>query len=175
MSKTKTNWKKTFNKDYLGSHDLDDGAGNYSDLKLTIQNVIMKVVKDPQGNDEGVRIANFVEKAKPMILNVGHCEQIEAFTGSRYIDDWGNCVIQVYVKSGVKAFGSVVDALRIRPQQPRTEFPVLDENHERFGALCQAYAEKGDAALTAARKGYTISDETVEVIKSRAEDLKGEG
>ena len=168
---SKTNWKKTFNKDFLGSHDLDDGEG-YKDLKLTIKDVIQKVVKDPQGNDEPVRIAEFVENVKPMILNVGHCEIIDGFTKSKYIEDWGGCVIQVYVKSGVKAFGSVVDALRIREQQPRTEFPVLNTDHKRFGALCKAYAEKGESALTAARKGFTISDETVKVIKSRAADLK---
>jgi len=33
---TKTHWKKTFNKDYLGAHDLDDGQGNYNVLQATI-------------------------------------------------------------------------------------------------------------------------------------------
>ncbi|KKL04806.1 hypothetical protein LCGC14_2612330, partial [marine sediment metagenome] len=47
MEKTKTHWKKVFNKDYLGSHDLDDGK----DLVVEIDRVEVRTVKDSTGKD----------------------------------------------------------------------------------------------------------------------------
>jgi len=44
----KTHWKKAFNKEFLGAHDIDEGQ----ELKVTIKNVIVKQVKDPQGADK---------------------------------------------------------------------------------------------------------------------------
>ena len=43
---TKTHWKKVFNKDYLGSHDLDE-----KDLKAVIDHCEVRVVKDSSGKD----------------------------------------------------------------------------------------------------------------------------
>jgi len=165
----KTHWKKTFNKDFLGSHDLDNGEGGYNDASVTIDRVELQTIKDPNGNNEAVRIAHFVEKVKPMILNVGACEIIEGFTGSRYIEDWSGQKIAVYVDTNAKLFGGQRGAAcRIRTVAPRTEFPVLDETHERFPALVEAYKEKGDEALVNARKGFTISEATETTIKQRA-------
>ena len=165
----KTNWKKTFNKEYLGSHDLDNGEGGYSDISVTIKSVAMKTINDPNGNKEAVRIAKFNEKIKPMILNVGACEILEGFANSRYIEDWSGLAISVYVDTNAKLFGGQRGAAcRIRTVQPRTEFPELNEQHERFPALVEAYKDKGEEALTNARKGFTISDATEALIKEQA-------
>jgi len=171
----KTHWKKTFNKDYLGSHDLDDGEGGYDSYKVTIDRVECKTINDPNGNKEAVRIAHFKESIKPMILNVGSCETIEGFTGSKYIEDWAGCSIQVYVDTNARLFGGQRGAaVRIASQQPRTEKPPMTTEHERFNGLVKAYADKGEEALNNCRKGYTLSDEVVQEIQKQAAALKGE-
>ena len=165
----KTHWKKTFNKDYLGSHDLDNGQGGYDSLAVTIDHIECKTINDPNGNKEAVRIAHFKEKLKPMILNVGSCETIETFAGSQYIEDWKGVSIQVYVDPNARLFGGQRGAaVRIASQQPITEKPDMNEKHERFPALVQAYKDKGEEAITNARKGFTVSDEVEALIKEQA-------
>jgi len=167
----KTHWKKTFNKDYLGSHDLDNGEGSYSDITVTIDRVEMKTINDPNGNKEAVRIAYFREKVKPMILNVGACETIETFAGSRYIEDWSGQAISVFVDTNAKLFGGQRGAAcRIRTVAPRTEFPDLTKDHERYPELVAAYKDKGADALAGARRKYTISAETeAQIIEAASE------
>lgn len=164
---TKTHWKKTFNKDYFGAHDLDDGNGGYSTADLVIQRVVLKDVKDPHGNSERVRVAEFQGKAKPMILNVGACQQIEAFTGSRYIEDWSGCAIRVYVERGVRAYGAEVDALRIAPEQPK-ERQELTPDHEKWAGAVKKYAEDGADAIAVIRKYYDLSETNLEALKDAA-------
>lgn len=164
----KTHWKKTFNKDYLGSHDLDNGRGSYDKITATIREVKLVMVKDPTGDAHQCDVAYFTDKAiKPMILNVGACNTIAGFAKSPYIEDWTGVKIMIQVEN-VKAFGVSVDALRINPNQPRTEMPEMTPEHTRFGDLIKAYAEKGEAALVAARKGFIVSDELAERIKADA-------
>ena len=173
MSK-KTHWKKTYHKDYLGSHDLDNGEGGTLDLKVTISHIEQRTIVGEGGRESDANVAFFTDKGvKPYILNVEANERIAAFSGSKYIEDFAGCEIQLWVQPDAKLMsGAKGEAVRIRAQQPRTEFPVLDKDHARFAEICQKYADKGDSVLTAARKGFTISDETEELIKSRAADLR---
>lgn len=166
----KTPWKKTFNKDFLGSHDLDDGEGGYDAFDVTIDSIECKEINDPNGNKEAVRIAHFAESIKPMILNVGSCETIEKFANSQYIDDWSGCVIRVHVDTNARLFGGQRGAaVRIATIQPRTEFPQLTKTHERFAELVVAYRDKGSDALSGARKSFTISAETEQQIIESAQ------
>ena len=89
------------------------------------------------------------------------------FTGTPYIEGWGGCHVQVYVTE-VKAFGEVVDALRIRPQQPVMEKPVLNADHKRWGEAVKAYTDALDkgAKLQAMRKHWNISDNVAEQLNA---------
>lgn len=151
-----THWKKAFNKDYLGSHDLEPGE----ELKLTIKSISVIEVADPKGDKHPCNVARFTDpNIKPMILNVTACKQIKLFTGTPFIEAWGGCSIQVYVAE-VKAFGEVVDALRIRPQQPQMEKPVLTTDHKRWGKAVDAYQGADDkvAKIAQMREHWNISD-----------------
>lgn len=160
--KQHTHWKKAFNKEYLGSHDLEPNE----ELKVTIQFVSVIDVVDPKGDKHPCNVARFTDaKIKPMILNATACKQIKAFTGSPYIEDWGGCSIQIYVQE-VKAFGEVVDALRIRPKQPVMEKPVLTADHKRWQDAVKAYAGAKDktAKLETMRKHWNISDDVAQQL-----------
>jgi len=129
--------------------------------------VTLKDVKDPHGNKERVRVAEFVEKVKPMILNVGACQQIETFTGSRYIEDWKDCAIQIYVERGVKAFGDTVDAIRIAPEQPRTR-EQLTPDHVKWAGAVQKFRDEGEKGLAVVLKYFDLSDTNRKALEDAA-------
>jgi hypothetical protein len=148
----KTHWKKTFNKDYLGSHDLDEGQ----ELKVTIKEVKVATVKDSNGKDGQVNVAYFTDKTKPMILNVTACKQIKKFAGTNYIEEWKNIPIQIYV-ANVRAFGEVTEALRIRPKQPTMKKPDLIPTHPKWSGAVEHYAKNKN--LDGIKKHFNLSAE----------------
>jgi len=117
----KTNWKKLINPDYLGAYSLDDGNGKYTDIVATIQYVKVENVTGPDGKKEDCVVAHFSERdTKPMILNTTNMKMLEKLFHTKYIEDWAGRKIQIGVEA-VKAFGDIVDALRIRKFLPREE------------------------------------------------------
>jgi len=172
----KTHYMRVHNKEFLGNWDLVDSDGKDVELKVVVSHVESKTIIGEAGRESDCNVAYFTDKkVKPLILNREAEDRVAEFTGSNFIEDWGGCALQLWVMPNARLMsGGKGRAVRIRTTQPRTEFPELDKDHKRFGALCKAYATKGEGALTAARKGFTISDETVKLIKSRAEDLKAD-
>lgn len=112
---SKTHWKKAFNSNYLGACDLP----GYKDIVATIKEVRLEVTKGTK-EKEKKNIAYFAENLKPMILNVENSKTVRALAGgSNFLEDWENVKVQIYVKEGIQAFGTVTDALRIRNHHPK--------------------------------------------------------
>jgi len=110
-----THWKKLTNPDYLGAYALEPGQ----EIIGTIGSVQTEQVPGPDGSRSECIVAHFVERdLKPMILNVTNCKTIAALTGSAFVEDWPGTKIQIYAAK-VRAFGEIVEALRIRPSPPR--------------------------------------------------------
>lgn len=109
----KTHWKKLQNPDYLGAYSLDPGK----DLILTIKVVKVEQVTGPDNRKEDCTVAHFVEDSKPMILNATNSKIITKLYKTPYIEEWAGKKIQIY-STEVKAFGDVVEALRIRQKIP---------------------------------------------------------
>lgn len=114
---THTHWKKLTNPDYLGAYALEPGQ----DIVATIKSVGIEQVMGTDGKKEECTVAHFVEAGiKPMILNVTNCKTLEKLYKTPYIEDWAGRKMQIGVES-VKAFGDVVDALRVRKFLPRMQ------------------------------------------------------
>lgn len=113
---SQTHWKKLQNPDYLGAYSLNPGE----DLILTLAAVRQEKVTGADGKKEECMVARFRENVKPMILNVTNCKTIEKLYKTPYIEEWSGRKIQLYAEK-VKAFGDIVEALRIRPFVPRVE------------------------------------------------------
>jgi hypothetical protein len=109
----KTHWKKLQNPDYLGSYSLDPGK----DMILTIKNVKVESVTGPDNRKEDCMIITFVENVKPMIVNATNAKTITKLYKTPFIEEWSGKKIQLFATE-VKAFGDVVEALRIRPKIP---------------------------------------------------------
>ena len=116
---TKTHWKKLHNPDYLGSWALQPGQ----DIVVTIRSAAEETVTGADGKKEDCMVMRFVENdAKPMIVNSTNAKMIQKVLKTPYIEDWAGRKIQLYVES-VKAFGDVVDAIRVRPYLPKVTEP----------------------------------------------------
>lgn len=158
----KTHWKKAFNKDYLGSHDLDNGK----DLVATIDHIEVRKVKNPQGEEAGKNVAIFKGKVKPMILNVTNCKIIKAFSGSNYIEDWADIPVTIYVQN-VQAFGEEVEALRIREKQPQVEKPKLIPSHPSWPKAVDYLKEPGHN-IKGILQGWDMTQEDINKLQEEA-------
>ena len=110
-----THWRKMTNPNYMGAYSLDEGR----DVVLTIAYVRQEDVIGSDGKKEECAVCHFKERDfKPMILNVTNMKAIAKVTGSPYIDDWVGHRIQIGTEQ-VRAFGTITDALRVRPEKPK--------------------------------------------------------
>ena len=119
---SKTHFKKLQNPDFLGTYALEDGK----DMVLTIDYVRQEKVTGSDGKSEDLPVCHWKEQQKPMILNSTNIKMIAKLLGSPYIEDWSGKKIQIGSER-VKAFGDVVDALRVRkslPKQTGTNVPL---------------------------------------------------
>lgn len=121
-----THWKKQFNYDYLGAHDLNEGE----EIILTINETKRVEVTNPDGKKSMCFVAYFKEPSKPMILNKTNCKTITKVFNTPYIEEWKGIRICIYVMKGVRAFGDTVDALRVKNINPDDK--TLDEIKKLF-------------------------------------------
>lgn len=137
-----THWKKLTNPDYLGAYALEPGK----DLVVTIKSVANEIVTGTDGKKETCTVMRFAENGiKPMVLNATNSKTITKLFKTPYIEQWAGRKIQIYVEKGVKAFGDVVDALRIRPFLPvEQELKCADcgKTIEGFGTTAASVVAK---------------------------------
>lgn len=160
MSNELTHWKKQFNYDYLGAYSLADGK----DVTLTMQATKREMVVGGDGKKQECFICYFKEKAdwiKPMILNRTNCKTIEKIYGTPYIEQWSGKQITIYIANGIKAFGDVVDALRIRPEKPKKI--VVNNQHKHWASCCEFV--KNGGAIEKILDKYTMDETTIELLK----------
>jgi len=154
----KTHWRKLKDTNYLGSWDVVD-----KELILTIRNIETKKVSTPDGKSEELPVMTFNEDYKPMILNATNFKNIAKAHGSNFIEDWIGKKISIYITS-VKAFGSVVDALRIKPTAPKVEKPELTADNPKFESI-KNKLKSGETTLETVKQYFNISDNTLKLLQ----------
>lgn len=109
-----THWKKLNNPDYLGAYAFNRGE----EKTVTIASVGNEMVHSPDGKSEECLVAHFTDRnIKPMILNATNCKMITKLHKTPYIQEWIGKRIILVVRQ-VKAFGDIVDAVRVKPELP---------------------------------------------------------
>lgn len=166
----KTHYRKAFKSPYLSSADVTGPT------ILTISHVKLETDRTKKTQDR-FNTAYFTEREirpgevlKPMILNATNSKQIAKFTGSAFIDDWNGLSITVYVDDKVRFGKGLVEGLRISPERPRIQKPVLMPNTPSWGHAIAAY--KRDGNLSAVEEKMIISDENKQAIEREATDVK---
>lgn len=113
MDTNLTHWKNFMNPDYLGAYALEPGQ----ELTLTIKSVATENVTGADGKKELCAVMHFAEDVKPMVLNATNSKTITKVLKTPYVENWAGKKIIVYATM-VKAFGDMVEALRVRDYLP---------------------------------------------------------
>lgn len=110
----KTHYRKLMNPEYLGAYSLEDGK----DIVLTIDYIKVETVTGTDGKKEDLPVCHWKEPEKSMILNATNMKMIAKVLNSNFVEDWSGKKVQIGTEK-VRAFGDVVDALRIRRYAPK--------------------------------------------------------
>lgn len=115
----KTHWKKIVSDpNYIGEADFAEGE----EKVLTLDYVnASETVTTAEGKSQKAVVHWKEPNNKPMILNVARSKAMEKVAGSPYFEDWSGKQFQLYIQKGIKAFGDVVNAVRVRPHKPRIQ------------------------------------------------------
>lgn len=143
MAEKLTHWRATQDPNYLGAWALQPGE----EPILTITAAGMEKVIGSDGKKEDCLVIRYkgVGPGK-MIVNATNSRSIEKLAGTPYIEKWTGTQIQVYAEK-VRAFGDVVDAIRIRPFKPKAAAPIPKctdcggEIKPAFGKTAQGMAD----------------------------------
>lgn len=156
----KTHWKKNFNYDYLGAYSLNDGQ----EVTLTIKNVNKQVVCGVNGVKQECTVCYFTENVngenKPMILNKTNCKTIEKLYKTPYLENWIGKRVTIYAEKNIKAFGDLVEALRIKKIIPKTDKPILTPNSDKWEK-----AKKSNLTYEQLNKHYFITMENFKLLR----------
>lgn len=114
-----THWKKIVSDpNYIGEADFEENE----EKVLTIARVnASETVVTAEGKSQKA-VIHWVEQGnKPMILNVARSKNIAKVAGTPDVERWPGVAVQLYIEHGIKAFGEVVSAVRVRPYKPRIQ------------------------------------------------------
>ena len=113
----KTHWKKIVSDpNYIGEADFQEGEEKIVTIDKVVQH---ETVVTAEGKSQKAACHFREPGIKPMILNVARSKSIEKVAGSAYFEDWPGTRITLYIEHGIKAFGEVVSAVRVRPRKPQ--------------------------------------------------------
>ena len=149
----KDHYRNVFKSDHLGSADLEDLIEQGKALIFTISHVNQEKGAKVAGKKIDANIAYFKESIKPMVLNATNSKIIKQFTGSLFVQDWNNVIIELYVDENVQMKGVTTQGVRIRPIQPKAkDKPLFDET--KFEA-----AKKANATKEQIESKYTLTED----------------
>ncbi len=169
---SKTHWKKQFHPNYFGTDALPDG----NDVVLTIGKVVEETVTSADGQKEQCQVMHWMEKdVKPLILNKTNCKTISKLLKTPYIEDWAGHRIQLGAER-VKAFGEIVDAVRVRQELPEDVQIACEEcgqmltpAHGMSASQLAAYTKKRFGKVLCSECGKDAADKAKQEAKSNDE------
>lgn len=151
----KTHWKKVVSDpNFIGEGDFQEGE----EKVLTIERVnAAETVATAEGKSKKA-VVHWKEKDnKPMILNVARSKNIEKVAGSGFFEDWPGVQVQLYIEHGIKAFGEVVSAVRVRPFKPRVQkLPPVPPCKDCGGEINPAMGKDARWLANYTKKNYGV-------------------
>jgi hypothetical protein len=129
---SKTHYRKVFKSDHLGQADIEDFKEAGSNLVFTVSHVNQEIGAKVAGKKIDANIAYFVERIKPLVLNATNSATMKKLTGSAFIEDWQNVVIQLYIEPNVKMKGETVGGVRISHLNPKIGKPILTKSNVKM-------------------------------------------
>lgn len=148
----KTHWKKVVSDpNYLGEADFNEGEEKIATIARVNQ---AETVVTAEGKSKKA-VVHFKEPLKPMVLNVARSKAIEKVAGTPYFEEWPGTEIQLYIEHGIKAFGEVVNAVRVRPMKPIRKQAV--KCADCGGDILAAQGKGADYIVQGTKKSYGVA------------------
>tara|TARA_R110000737_G_scaffold271763_1_gene278828 strand:+ start:56 stop:589 length:534 start_codon:yes stop_codon:yes gene_type:complete len=167
----KTHYRKVFKSDHLGQADLEDFKEDGSKLIFTIAYVNQEIGAKVAGKKIDANIAYFVERIKPLVLNATNSATMKKLTGSAFIEDWQNVVIQLYIEPNVKMKGETVGGVRISHLKPKIAKPLLTkDNIVMWNHAKTAYKQDGNFIRVFKKADITPENQRLMISEINAED-----
>lgn len=153
---SKTHWKKVVaESDYLGEADFEENEEKVGTIARVVKS---EKIKSAEGTSDKAVVYFKEDALKPLILNVARSKSITKVAGSPFFEDWVGVPIQMYLEHGIKAFGDIVSAVRVRPKRPNVQAKKV-LTCEDCGSVIQGVMGKGAdyiAAYTQKKYGATL-------------------
>jgi hypothetical protein len=148
-----THWKQNFNYAFTGAYELQPGE----ERTLTIKETKKEEVANTNGGKELCFVAYFSESNKPMILNKTNCKTISKLYGP-FVENWVGKRITIKAEP-VKAFGELVDALRVKNIKPAELKPVDYSQQIKMLQECQTIEDLATVykSFTQTQQAATVS------------------
>lgn len=152
---TKTHYRNAYKSDHLSVADLEDFIEKGQSLSFTIKEVKQENTS-VAGKKGTYNIAYFVEKIKPLVLNVHNSRIVKGFAGrSSFVENWCNIPVTLYIDYNVSMKGEKTEGVRINPVKPQATIkqkPIFkEENFEK--------AFNAGADVNKIKEIYSLSDE----------------
>lgn len=164
---SKTHYRKAFDSPYLSSADITEPT------TLTVQRVTLESDRTKKTKD-AFNTAWFVEKElrpgeklKPMILNATNSKTMAALAGSKFIDDWNNVRITVYVDGSVRFGKETVEGLRISPFAPEKKV-LTPAMTKAWNSAKEAYKRDGSLSKVLSRMDMSAADQQLLISECTA-------
>lgn len=155
METKKDHYRNVFKSDHLGSADLEDFIEQGKSLIFTIKHVKQEKGAKVAGKKIDANIAYFVENIKPLVLNATNSKIVKQFTGSSFVQDWNNVIIELYVDENVQMKGVTTQGVRIRPVQPKAKTkPEFTEANFKPAKTANATREQIESKYTLTEEVY---------------------
>ena len=157
METKKHHYRNVFKSDHLGSADLEDFIEQGKSLIFTIKEVRQEQGAKVAGKKVDANIAYFVEPIKPMVLNATNSKVIKSFTGSSFVEDWKNVLVELYIDENVQMKGERTQGVRIRQIQPQPikQKPIFTEANFEKAKEANATREQIESRYTLIEDVYT--------------------
>lgn len=108
-------WRNEFTSNFFGSHLMPANGG---DMVVTIRSCGPENLTTTDGSQKRSLVLHFEGDILPLVLNKTNARQIAKLLKENDYTKWAGHRIQLYVDHKVKAFGEIVDGIRIRPKLP---------------------------------------------------------
>ncbi len=158
----KTHYRKVFKSDHLGSADLEEMIEDKKRLVFTIDKVVQEYQTKVAGKKIDANIA-YLKGTKPLVLNATNSKTMAKMTGSKFVEDWANTTIELYIDPNVSMKGEKVGGVRIKPTRAAVVKPELTPEHKNWDKAKTA-VQTGEADLDTIRENWDITQENFDLL-----------
>jgi hypothetical protein len=154
----KTHWRKFINDTYLNESDFyHPETGEVVTIIGTVSKIENEKVTNPSGKSDELPILHFKE-IKPLVLSAKiNFKNIESALKTGFVEDWIGKRIEIYYDPNVKFGRDKVGGVRVKPVAPKSNKPVLTEDHEHFESIRQAI-QSGARTIEQIKRKFELTD-----------------